>query len=112
MASVAAHATPGFLDTLKDAVTVVAMTRSRFIADDVWYYLGYRVPTSAERRALGPVIRQLAKAGAIVWTGAFLPSQRRHQTPQKVWRASAYAADQLHWVRDATNVNPNCEAHQ
>src|SRR6266567_7996700 len=79
-----------WLNEAYTAVVKMILTREDFIADDVWYYTGLSQPR--EPSALGPVIKNVAKAGLIEHTEAYklayMPS--RHRNPQRVWRSLIY----------------------
>jgi hypothetical protein len=70
----------------------VARHFSRFTTDEVWERLrptGLRTP---EHRAMGSVMRGLAKAGLCVRTNEVQESSRAgcHHRPLRVWRSLVY----------------------
>lgn len=94
VASVTRNASPEFRALIENAVRTVATTRSRFISDDVWVFLEKHFPTTIalfnshneDRRALGGIMRRMARRGVITQTGNFIRSERRHMTPMPEWR--------------------------
>lgn len=75
-----------WMDRARPVVLQVAEGRFDFTTDDVWYALGDDRPR--EPRALGALMRSLAKDGAIRATGEYRKSVRVdcHARPVAVWR--------------------------
>jgi len=87
MARVEANADPEWLVAALDAVHRAATAYPAFIADDIWKFLQDVPVFTHDSRALGPVLVRAAKRGYIEKTETYLPSYRRHKTPQRVWRS-------------------------
>ena len=85
---VGAHAPADWMTRAREAVRVVAMSRFDFTTDHVWEVLGEDRPP--EPRALGSVLKQLAREGRIRQTGEYRKSDRveNHRRPVAVWRVS------------------------
>jgi len=78
----------------ENTVRSLAHTRKQFTTDDVWEKLaeaGFAVPP--EPRALGGVIRQIAKEGLIFATNAYAKSLRPvcHTRPIRIWESRVFA---------------------
>jgi hypothetical protein len=72
------------------AAYAVAAERREFTSEDVRELLRrWEVPEPANMRAMGPVMRRLAAAGAIVPAGfRNYKSRKRHLAPSQVWRST------------------------
>jgi hypothetical protein len=68
------------------AVLSVAWRLHEFTADDIW---ATGLPQPREPRALGGVLKALAKSGVIAKTGRFQSTARvrRHAAPVAIWRS-------------------------
>lgn len=95
MARVEANADPEWLIAALDAVRQAAIAYPAFIADDIWKFLDTIPAFTHDGRALGPVMVRAAKRGYIEKTDTYLPSYRRHKTPQRVWRSLLYQNERL-----------------
>jgi len=82
------NAPGGWVERAREAVRSVAMSRFDFTTDHVWDVLGEDRPP--EPRALGSVLKQLAREGRIRQTGEYRKSDRveNHRRPVAVWRVS------------------------
>lgn len=82
-----ANAAPDWLATAERIVLAVS-PGGELTTDDIWTGLTAAGVATHEPRALGAVVRRLAKAGEIVATGHYRPSARRecHARPVPVWR--------------------------
>lgn len=86
-------AAPGvWLDLARHTIRTLAATGEPFTSDAVWERIGQ----PPEPRALGAVMRGLARDGVIVSTGTYHPSQRvqNHCRPVAVWRGAPEFVDQ------------------
>jgi hypothetical protein len=83
---VEAHAPEGWVQRARDTVTLIAMARFDFTSDHVWDALGEDRPP--EPRALGAVMKAMARDGLIRATGEYRKSTRVdcHARPVAVWR--------------------------
>jgi hypothetical protein len=90
---VARNADATWRDVAARAVRFLAETRREFTTDDVWALLQHYYPElgTHEPRALGAVMRQVAREGYIEATGRYRESGRAvcHRNPKKIWRARA-----------------------
>lgn len=69
------------------AVRTLAVSGRDFSPDDVWILLEEgNVPPPREPRALGPILKRLAKVGEIRPKG-FTESRRRHGAPVRIYEA-------------------------
>jgi hypothetical protein len=86
IARVEAHAPERWLERARDTVLSVAGTRFDFTTDQVWDALGEDRPV--EPRALGAVMKAMARDGKIRATGEYRKSDRVdcHARPVAVWR--------------------------
>lgn len=86
IARVEANAPESWLQRAKDTVTMVSLARFDFTTDDVWEVMGEDRPS--EPRALGAVMKAMAKDGVIRATGEYRKSVRVgcHARPVAVWR--------------------------
>jgi hypothetical protein len=86
IARVEAHAPEGWVQRARETVTLVARSRFDFTTDQVWDALGDDRPH--EPRALGAVMKAMARDGAIRATGEYRKSSRVdcHARPVAVWR--------------------------
>ena len=86
IARVEAHAPEGWLQRAHDTVQLVALARFDFTTDQVWDALGEDRPQ--EPRALGAVMKAMARDGKIRATGEYRKSHRAdcHARPVAVWR--------------------------
>lgn len=84
VAQVEANAEPEWLESAKRAVRIVALNHMMFSTDDVWDLLD---SAPHEPRAMGAVMRIMAKQGFIVATGSYLTSRRVecHGRPVRLW---------------------------
>lgn len=87
VARVEANAQPDWLETARRIVLAIS-AGGEFTTDDVWTGLASASVATHEPRALGAVLRRLAKEGHIVKTGQYRPSTRKecHARPVPVWR--------------------------
>lgn len=87
LARVEAHAAPDWMTACRAVVLRVAAGHE-FTTDHVWAWLLVNEAKTHEPRAMGAVLRQLAREGVIVKTGVYRPSKRRecHARPIPVWR--------------------------
>lgn len=85
------YAQPDWYQAAEQAVAKLARQYSEFTTDDVWRLLRYSGLTTPEPRAMGSVMRGMARAGLIVATDRTVKSLRRecHRRPLTVWRALA-----------------------
>src|SRR3990167_9834179 len=72
-----------------EIVKNLCQNRSEFTADDVLEALELGEYSTKDKRALGAILRQAAKAGFCVPTGQFVKSRLpiRHRRPCCVWRS-------------------------
>ena len=86
IAQVEAHAPERWLQRAHDTVQLVALARFDFTTDHVWDALGEDRPP--EPRALGAVMKGMARDGLIRATGEYRKSVRVdcHARPVAVWR--------------------------
>lgn len=82
----AAFGAGDWIGRARDAVQLVALARFDFTADHVWDVLGEDRPV--EPRALGAVMKAMARDGLIRATGEYRKSGRVdcHARPVAVWR--------------------------
>jgi hypothetical protein len=75
-----------WIERARDAVQLVALARFDFTSDEVWDALGEDRPE--EPRALGAVMKAMARDGLIRATGEYRKSARVdcHARPVAVWR--------------------------
>ena len=75
-----------WIERARDAVQLVALARFDFTSDEVWDALGEDRPD--EPRALGAVMKAMARDGLIRATGEYRKSARVdcHARPVAVWR--------------------------
>lgn len=80
------NADPDWMRTATQAVLDLPIGE-QFTTDAVWAALAGTDAITHEPRALGALMRRLARAGAIAKTGDYLPSGRRecHMRPVPVW---------------------------
>jgi hypothetical protein len=81
------HADQEWIVLATGIVKALAAGRHPFTTDKVWTMLE-RIPVAThEPRALGAVIRRLARDGIIIKTGAYVNTTRReaHSRPIPVW---------------------------
>ena len=74
-----------------ERAVVEAAADNRFTTDDVWHLLdAWRVEAPHEPRALGAVMRRMARVGVIRSTGEYVKSERVecHGRPIVVWSAA------------------------
>jgi hypothetical protein len=81
------NANPDWMQVARLAVVSLAKSGQPFTADDVWDRLATESAVTHEPRALGAVMRNVAAAGLIRTTGAYVKSRRRetHYRPVAVW---------------------------
>jgi len=86
VARAGAHADRHWKQQAKQAVLWLAHHRDEFTSDDVWRLLEGRAVTH-EPRALGSVLRSMAKAGVISKSDRVVNSRRAecHARPVAVW---------------------------
>lgn len=84
---VEANADKDWMRAARDAVAALALAGGSFTTDDAWKLLR-EVPVPREPRAMGAVIRELARMGLILPTGEYRKSERPdcHRRPVAVWR--------------------------
>lgn len=85
-----AHADPTWRAHALDVVQALALRRPEFSTDAVWHALDEEDgPETHERRALGGVMREAARAGWIEPTDRTVDSTRAiaHRGPKRVWRS-------------------------
>lgn len=83
------HRRPSWLRGIEAEVLACARD-GEFTSDDVWRRVSARPELATdEPRALGNVLRRMARAGTIVATGEWRRSSRAacHGRPVQVWRA-------------------------
>ena len=85
LARVEAHADDSWLARARAVVLSVSASRTEFTSDDLW---SAGLPKPREPRALGAVLRELARQGLIESTGRFVRTTQvsRHAAPILVWR--------------------------
>lgn len=85
--SVTLNATTEFHEIVREIVMTIILIHNHFTADDVWEEFEKRPPRglSSDPRALGGVLKIMAKEGFIRATGSWQPSKRRHAAPIMVW---------------------------
>jgi len=84
-----AYSAETFKDTARQSILDVARMRADFTTDDIIRWVEtHRRPTPDNNSAWGHVIKQLAKEGAIIFTGNYRTSARAnaHSKPLRVWR--------------------------
>lgn len=76
----------GWIQRARDTVKLIALARFDFTTDEVWDALGEDRPD--EPRALGAVMKAMARDGIIRATGEYRKSGRVdcHARPVAVWR--------------------------
>jgi hypothetical protein len=86
IARVEANAPEGWVQRARDTVNLIALSRFDFTTDEVWDALGEDRPP--EPRALGAVMKSMARDGYIRATGEYRKSSRVdcHARPVAVWR--------------------------
>jgi hypothetical protein len=86
IARVERNAPEGWVQRAKEVTERVAASSFEFTTDDVWAALGDDRPH--EPRALGAVMKSMAKDGTIRTTGEYRKSSRTdcHARPVAVWR--------------------------
>ena len=77
-----------WLNEARSAVKLLIRKGEDFTTDDVWELLEGVNAYTHEPRALGAIIRELSKDGAIYSTGGYRKSIRKecHRRPLAVWR--------------------------
>lgn len=82
-------ADPQWKDAAAGVLRSLALQRSEFSTDDIWFRLGEIGVSTPEPRAMGAIVRQAAREGLIEWTGMYRRSFRRacHRRPVAVWRS-------------------------
>lgn len=88
LAQVELNADDRWMEAAEAAVRFCARTMDDFTSDDVWARLS-GVPAPHEPRAMGAVMRRLAKDGVVVRTDRTRDSERpeAHRGPKRVWVA-------------------------
>lgn len=92
-------ADPRWVHWADRAIRHAAARAARFTTDDVWDLLEtWEVDPPREPRALGAVLRRLAREGVITSTGTYIKSSRVecHKRPVVVWRLSDEFANRDH----------------
>ena len=81
-------ANPDFKLAAEQAIRHLARTKAQFTSDDVWSLLD-GVADTKEHRALGAVMRAVAKEGLISKTDRVVPTTRAcaNRRPVAVWRS-------------------------
>lgn len=77
-----------WLNEARSAVKILCKQGNDFTTDDVWDLLQGVNAFTHEPRALGAIIREMSKTGAIYSTGGYRKSIRPecHRRPLAVWR--------------------------
>lgn len=85
--SVTWNATSEFHKTIRDVVMTILLIHDQFTADDIWVEADKRKINgfSSDPRALGGLLKMMAKERLIRPTGHWQPSRRRHAAPIMVW---------------------------
>lgn len=85
---VEAHADKDWRRLATQAFRVVLLTHDQFTTDDVWNLLDREHVHTHDRRAMGAIVREFSRSGAIVSTGDYVKSKRVecHSRPVAVWR--------------------------
>ena len=97
IARVGVNADPKWLNAAHGIITELAFDKQRFTSDDVWAMLDKTgVPNPHEPRALGAVLKQVAKEGLIHATDDWVPSRRAvaHARPVRVWVRCQYLPEE------------------
>lgn len=86
-------ADPDWRERALDVLEACALTMATFTTDALWARLDGDGPTTRDRRALGPVIREAVDRGWITATGSYERTERTvaHRNPKRVWRSRLYA---------------------
>jgi hypothetical protein len=88
MALIESHTAVEFTAVAQDAIKDCAACYDEFTTDDVWDWIERNAPVAVhDRRALGPIMQRMARAGTIRSTGRYIASVRRHCAPVMVWSA-------------------------
>lgn len=82
------HANPDWNREAEATVSILCKRGQDFTTDDVWQLMEQTGLTTREPRALGAIIRKLAKDRLIYQTGGYRKSLRKecHRRPLAVWR--------------------------
>lgn len=85
--SVTLNATDEFHKRIREVVMTILLIHDHFTADDVWIEAEKRNKRgfSSDPRALGGLLKMMAREGLIRSTGTWQPSKRRHAAPIMVW---------------------------
>lgn len=83
-----AYANPAWYQEAEATVSILIRQGNDFTTDDVWELLEHTGLRTPEPRALGSIIRFMAKEGLIKATGSYRKSLRKecHRRPLAVWR--------------------------
>lgn len=86
-------ADPAWTAAARTALLVAALTRPNLTTDHVWDQLAHTTETTAERRAMGAIIRYAATRGWIERTNQTEQTDRAaaHKRPVAVWRSLVHA---------------------
>jgi len=88
------HADEHWWQCMLECGLAVAERKPWFYTDDIVKLCASRHPnaTTHEQRAIGPLMRALARAGVCERTGDFVPSTQRqnHSRPMQVWWSLVY----------------------
>lgn len=93
IAHVGINADPAWITTCYNIIVAVAFNKQRFTSDDVWAELDKsKIEAPHEPRALGAVLKQVAKEGLIRATDEWVPSKRVacHARPVRCWERCQY----------------------
>lgn len=87
-----AHARPEWKEAAARVIHDLALTLETFTTDQVWEALANYPQATHEPRALGALMQEAAKAGAISATNEYRNSARPacHSRPVRVWRSNFY----------------------
>ena len=86
---VGANADADWKRQARQAIRAVLLTHDEFTTDDVWDLLDRENVKTHDRRAMGAIIREFSRNGAIAATGTYVKSSRVecHSRPVAVWTA-------------------------
>ena len=85
MRAVEQNTDPEWSNVAEQVLRDMAASGEPFITDWLWPVLEQAGVVCHDNRALGPIVRRLAKQGVIRKTGVYVPSTRRHMTPVPEW---------------------------
>lgn len=89
------NADQGWKETAYRVIWSLAREREFITTDDVWEQMAHTDAQTHEARAMGAVMQQAARGGAIKSTGDYRPSIRTqcHARPVRVWRSLLWAGN-------------------